>query len=134
MVYQWLCSFEHLFGFPQTLFARNKNAVNKLKSLRKTKKVFKRRNWLINCVKVTLMPILNKCRKKYVYTCSKWLLLLKPLHYHVSKPDLIPHEVHTNRFPYLLALQGQLSLPSLTPDHGRWGLLPLAASGGITDG
>ena len=37
----------------------------------------------------------------------------KPLCYHASDPGSIPRGGHTNRSPYLLALQGQLSLSIL---------------------
>ena len=40
-------------------------------------------------------------------------IMRKPLCYHASDPGAILRGVHTTRSPYLLALLGQLSLPSL---------------------
>ena len=42
-------------------------------------------------------------------SCS---IMVKPLCYHASDLGSIPHGGHTNRSSYLLALLGQLSLPS----------------------
>ena len=43
---------------------------------------------------------------------SKCITVGKPLCYYVSDPGSIPRGGHTTRSPYILALLGQLSLPS----------------------
>ena len=82
---------------------------------RKFKLIFifvdKRRPVMVSNFNMAFKSTFDK-KQSFGYSESSCSRVGKPLYYHTSNPGSIPRGGHTNRSPFILALLGQLSLPS----------------------